>query len=160
MIDLLIGDLRKAARDLHDVDAVVAFGSIARSVSLPCTPSTAATALELVTRCSKLVQFDVKADVELVIAPYRAELLRTPNLLRAHRMSSHLLLSGTSRRNAFVGDRRDVVFVITYVHDRSLFLQARPARAVQVGNTSSGALEDNWVDVGQIDAATTAITGL
>jgi len=38
--------------------------------------------------------------------------------------------------------------------------QVRPARAVQFGNTMGGALEDDWVDVGQIGAATTAITGL
>ena len=39
-------------------------------------------------------------------------------------------------------------------------LQARPARAVEVGNTMGGALEEDWVDVGQIGAAATAIAGL
>jgi hypothetical protein len=38
-------------------------------------------------------------------------------------------------------------------------LQLRPARAVMVGNTVGGALEEDWVDVGQIGAAT-AIAGL
>lgn len=38
-------------------------------------------------------------------------------------------------------------------------LQVRPARAVKIRNTVGGALEDDWVDVGQIGAAT-AITGL
>ena len=31
--------------------------------------------------------------------------------------------------------------------------QARPARAVQSGNKMGGAVEDDWVDVGQIGAA-------
>jgi len=47
--------------------------------------------------------------------------------------------------------------IITYVQDRLPILQARPARAVEVGNTMGGALEEDWVDVGQIGAATTAI---
>ena len=44
-------------------------------------PSMAATASELVTRYSKLVEVDVEADAEPLIAPYRAELSGTPNLL-------------------------------------------------------------------------------
>ena len=67
------------------------------------------------------------------------------------------------RRKALTGDQSKVVIAITYqVRARSVpaVLQARPARAVQFGNTMSGALEDDWVDVGQIDAAATAITGL
>jgi hypothetical protein len=48
-----------------------------------------------------------------------------------------------------------------YILARSVpVAQARPARAVLFGNTMGGALEDDWVDVGQIGAATTAITCL
>jgi len=49
-----------------------------------------------------------------------------------------------------------------YIRARSVppVPQARPARAVQFGNTMGGALEEDWVDVGQIGAAATAIAGL
>lgn len=65
-------------------------------------------------------------------------------------------------QKALAGDQRKVVIVIaiTYVEDRLPVPQARPARAVQFGNTMGGALEEDWVDVGQIGAAPTAIAGL
>lgn len=46
-------------------------------------PSMAATTSEPATRLSKLVEVDVKAGAELLIAPYRAELSKSPNLLYA-----------------------------------------------------------------------------
>jgi hypothetical protein len=70
------------------MSALVALGSIARSTILPRTPSTAATALEPKTRCSKLLEVDVKEDAELLIAPYKAEPSRISNLLYVQRKSS------------------------------------------------------------------------
>jgi hypothetical protein len=99
-------------------------------VNLPCTPSTAATALESTNRCSKLVEVSVKADAELLITPYKAELSETPNLLCVQRKSCFTCYSmGFSQRRALAGDQRDIVIVVTYLQDRCLLLKpARPAR--------------------------------
>lgn len=132
-------------------------------MSLAYTPSTAATALEPVTRCSKLVEIAIKADAELLIARptgLSCSEAYLVNLLCAQGVSSHLLLSGTTQSARFRG-QSEMSFLSSHTCTiGACFLQTRPARAVQVGNTMSGALEDDWVDVGQIDAATTAITGL
>jgi len=61
---------------------------------------------------------------------------------------------GCPDRKALAGDQKDVV-VVTTVHTKDVPVpQARPARAVQLVNTMSGAFEDEWVDVGQMGAAT------
>ena len=115
------------------------------------------------TRDSKLVEFDIKADAELFIAPYMAELLRSrppkPSVCTACVISLATkwdnpidTLSWTIEEMSFLSSHTCTI--------GACFLQTRPARAVQFGNTMSGALEDDWVDVGQIDAAATAITGL
>lgn len=120
-------------------------------------PSMAATALESATRLSKLVEVDVK----LLIAPYKAELPRSRNLLYAQRNSA----SPATERDAPIGRPSRAIkerssLSLHTCKIGACFLQARPARAVQFGNTMGGALEEDWVDVGQIGAATTAITGL
>ena len=123
----------------------------------------AATALEPAPRYSKHVEVDVKADAELLVAPYRAELSGTPDLLYAQRKSTSSAAECNAPMKGPHGrSKKGRHCHCHYIHARSVppVLQARPARAVEVGNTMGGALWEDWVDVGQIGAATTAIAGL
>lgn len=81
------------------------------------------------------------------IASYKVEILLTPN--------TTCYCAGCPDRIARTGSRggddcdRSV----------SVLLQVRPARAVQFRNSGGPALEEDWVGVGQTEAAT-AIIGL
>ena len=85
-------------------------------------PSMAATAFESATRLSKLVEVDVK----LLIAPYKAELPRSRNLLYAQRNST----SPATERDASIGRPSRAIkersIVITYVQDRCLLSPSPP----------------------------------
>ena len=98
-------------------------------------PSMAATAFESATRLSKLVEVDVK----LLIAPYKAELPRSRNLLYAQRNST----SPATERDASIGRPSRAIkerssLSLHYMRARSVPAFSKPARPARCS------LETRW----------------
>jgi hypothetical protein len=109
--------------------------------------------LEPVPRCSKLAGVDVKADAELVIAPYKAELSKIsmiPYVQRRLSLTCYSMDAPIERLSRAIKETSSWSLRTSMIGAVS---QARAARAVQSGNKMGGAVEDDWVDVGQIGAA-------